>query len=113
VTWIEQEYRRRNPHGYWFEKDTMRFFNSQICEGVRQTGTQRIVFVTSERNPGILSGTVYPKCYSVRVMDHRGKINTVGPFCEWSKTQANKVARQMAMRDAYPGYDLAGRRVEA
>lgn len=115
MEWLEKEYLRRQGDrpAHWFDADTMRFFSSRVlgAEIHRQKGTARIVFVTSEQNDSPY--TDHPRRYSVRVMDHRGDIETVGPFCEWSRSKARQVARDLAARKPYPGHDLAGRRVEA
>ena len=121
MEWIEQEYMRRRglKPAHWFDADSMRFFRSRIvgvssmAQTLRQKGTQRIVFMTSEQNHSVLTDHTYPRRYSVRIMDHRGNINTVGPFCELTRSEARKLAKQIANRKPVDGFDLAGRRIHA
>lgn len=121
MEWIEQEYMRRRgmKPAHWFDKSSMRFFRTRIvgvssdAQTLRQKRTQRIVFMTSEQNTGGISGTVYPRRYSVRIMDHRGDIRTVGPFCELTRGEARKLAKQIANRRPVDGHDMAGRKIYA
>jgi len=69
----------------------MRFFRSRLV------GTQYLraedqawIFSSGERPPH------GPRRYSVSVLFADGRIARVGPFCEWGKTRALRVARQMA-----------------
>jgi len=88
---VETEYRNRNPRGYWFSPETMRFFRSRVSD--RQHWNRKLdryVFVSSEKPPH------GPRAYTVRVMDRRGEIHTVGPFCEMTGPVAHRHARELA-----------------
>ena len=104
---IKAFYHNRNPGGYWFEPDTMRFFKTRMGSEF-YAGTPNpdgpfeplggdwercpMVFVTSEKPPH------GPRAYSVRWLDSGGDISTVGPFCVWTRSVANRVARDIAYK---------------
>jgi membrane protease subunit (stomatin/prohibitin family) len=86
-----------NAHkGHYFDADTMRFFKSRVLWQVFP-GKDEVYFVTSERNTGILSGTNYPRKYTVRAYNpETDNIRTVPPFNELSKYKALRIARDLA-----------------
>ena len=57
--------------GYFFSRDTMRFFNSRIESELYNGGW----FVTSERFEDVFSDDVYPREYRVRWFDADSPIN--------------------------------------
>lgn len=83
---------KRNTTGYFFNKDTMSFFNSRVGEDVYR-GHNFVYFVTSEKN-----GYNAPRFYTVRRFncETRG-IETVGNFQAYkSRNGAHKQAERMA-----------------
>lgn len=93
---IQAEYKRRRAEagkdGHWFDESTMRFFGSRIgathVVGDYETGLW--VFVTSEQPP------YGPRGYTVHRMTPDGSISDIGPFCQWTRSVANRVARDLA-----------------
>ena len=72
--------------GHWFERDSMRFFGSNI-EGGPYNGRY---FVTSEVDPG------GKKAYSVREAADDGGVSTVGDFHAYgTKAEAVRAAKAM------------------
>ena len=104
---VQTEYKNRNPSGHWFDDDTIRFFRTRMGPEYWVRTSDKpddfvFVFVTSEQNQGFMSGTTYPRRYTVRYMDARGEIDTLGPFCELSRPVALRIAKQIATQ----GYAL-------
>lgn len=60
----------RGEQGYWFSKETMRFFRSSVVSGVLHGR----YFITSETSPS------EECCYTVRECLKDGSIQTIGPF---------------------------------
>ena len=80
---------------FWFSKDTLRFFNSEVYSGVYGSG----LFITSERMELHM-----PKLYSVRYARPDGDIATVGKFQGHNTLGwARKAAKQWAAIDAFFG----------
>lgn len=84
---------QRNHRGYWFSKDTMRFFQSRISETVYY-GKDLIFFVSSERQ-----GYDHPRLYTVRAYDPKtDSIDTVGEFQAYkSRSGAAYAAEKVAL----------------
>lgn len=81
----------REAKGYFFSKDTMRFFKSRILQDVYQ-GVGGVYFVTSERFDNNT-----PRLFTVRKYDPETRmINTAGDFNQLSRYQAIKSAKQLA-----------------
>ena len=78
---------------YFFSPSTMRGFNSRICGDM-----QGKYFISSEKNTGILSGTNYPRLYTVREVSEDFGIKTVGKFQEYSSISAAKTAIKHLLR---------------
>lgn len=78
--------------GYFFSRDTMRFFNSRIESELYNGGW----FVTSERFEDVFSDDVYPREYRVRWFDADNPLNieSVGDTHE-SKAGAVEAIRAM------------------
>lgn len=92
----------------WFDPGALRFFRSRVAQSAYQASNSRLAFFTSsEQNPGGLSGTRYPRLYSVRVADlDTGCITTVGAFQGYETgAQANSAAKRAAYLD---GHRMAG-----
>lgn len=93
---VQSEYRNRNPRGHWFDASSTRFFKTRMGaehgRWVRHGRDRKLVyvFVTSEKGP---SGV---RRHSVRFMDKAGEIRTVGDFNAYSRSVANRIARQLA-----------------
>lgn len=66
--------RRRGYH--FFDKSTLRFFNSVVYNNVR-TGTTGWYFVTSEQFED------NPRRFTVRKMDESSRVATIGRFMEY------------------------------
>ncbi len=85
---------RQKMDGHFFDKDTMRFFNSRILETVYQ-GPGGVFFVTSERFVG--STYTGPRLYTVRKFNpETGDIGTHGEYNKITKYQAIKAATEAA-----------------
>lgn len=88
VNSIKDAVRAKGSH--WFDPDTMRSFGTRVGDTVYQ-GPGGIYFVTSEKPPH------GPRSYSVRQFTPKtADIGTVGEFCELSKAQATRQAKQLA-----------------
>ena len=81
---------RRNGN-YFFDRATMRFFNSRIVPKVY--GGR--IFLTSEQFVPS-SGIPGPRLYTVRLARSNGEIETVGPFNELLRPHAQRLARLLA-----------------
>ena len=76
---------------HWFERSTMRFFNSQVESGLYGGH----YFVTSER-----MDLDRPKRYSIRVVKNDGTIDTYGDFQLFTNLQAARnSAKALARSD--------------
>lgn len=74
-----------NPRGHWFDKDTMRFFNTRVQHSLIKTVNKVVYFVTSEK---YLDD---PRRYSLRSMSLvTGNMDTIGEFNEMTRSQAVK-----------------------
>ena len=86
---LQIEYKNRNNgHGHFFDAATMRFFKSRI--GIIRSKDDDYYFVTSERPPH------GPRQFSVRHMDIKGSIKTIGEFCSLTRYMAEKTVKQLA-----------------
>lgn len=77
----ELEELNRQNGGYWFSRDSMRFFGTRIESGV----IRGRYFITSEQPP---HGS---RKYSVRSFDAQGSVDTVGDFCSF-RSKADAIA---------------------
>lgn len=91
---VETDYYVINPGGHFFDRDTMRFFSSRLLTQYYVAKVGAFVFVTSERDTS--ATTHQPRAYTVRVMDRSGWIETVGDFNSYTKSVAERMARQLA-----------------
>ena len=85
----------RRHSGYFFSKDTMRFFRSRVLWQVF-AGTKEVYFVTSEQ---FQSSTGYraPRKYTVRAYNpETDDIRTVQPFNDLTRSRALRIARDLA-----------------
>ncbi len=86
---LEIEYRNRTQGvGHWFDPETMRFFKSRI--GIIRSKGDDYYFVSSEKPP---HGN---RAFSVRHMDIKGDIKTIGEFCSFTKYMAEKRVKELA-----------------
>ena len=77
---------------HFFERSTMRFFDSRIASRHPIGGRY---FVTSER-----FSLAYPRLYTVRECGENGHVNTVGKFQAYITVEAAKrAAEQLARED--------------
>ncbi len=88
---IECEYRNRNPHGHWFDPDTLRFFKSRI--GALRVIGKIWLFISSEKGPH------GPRAYTVRRMDEKGSIDNVGEFMEHTRGSAPGALKRAAEKE--------------
>jgi len=72
---------------HWFERSTMRFFNSVIESGLLRGR----FFITSERRE-----LDFPKRYTVRRAQADGSIETVGTFQGYSDIELARIAVHIA-----------------
>jgi hypothetical protein len=80
--------------GHWFERSTLRFFNSRILAKVYQ-GPGGIYFVSSEQFVG--SQGAAPRKFTVRQFDPKtGDVDTVGEFNELTMSEAKAGAKALA-----------------
>ncbi len=84
---------------YFFEPDTMRFFNSRV--GSKVYGGR--YFITSEQREPYpyrdMSGNLQPateRRYTIREAMPDGSISTVGDFHSLSKSEAKREAKRLA-----------------
>jgi hypothetical protein len=84
--------------GFWFDRDTMRYWSCRVLSDFRRLDDSTALFITSE-NPDP-HGRNRQRRYTVRkaslrVIDDEGRmkmdIYDVGPFCELSKYEAKKL----------------------
>jgi hypothetical protein len=81
---------------YFFAPDTMRFFDSHVLHTVYE-GNGGIFFVTSERCT--IRNFSSPRKYTVREFDPlSGNVFTYGPFNEYDRRTAHKVAKLASQR---------------
>ncbi len=85
---IEIEYRNRNRSGHWFDESTLRFFKSRI--GALKIVGEIWLFISSEKSPN------GPRGYSVRRMDEKGEISTVGEFMGHTRGSASGALERAA-----------------
>ena len=76
---------------HWFERSTMRFFNSVIESRLMDGG----FFITSERME-----LEFPKRYTVREAMPDGDIKTVGQFQGYSDLELARIAVRIAQSQA-------------
>ena len=85
---------RHKMDGHFFDRDTMRFFDSRILETVYQ-GPGGVYFLTSERFHG--STTTGPRLYTVRKFNpETGDIGTYGGYNQMTKYAATAAAKNAA-----------------
>ena len=83
----------RNAGKHYFDTGTMQFFRSRVLSYVFE-GSKGVYFVTSEKNKGMLSGTDYPRRYTVRKFNPEdATVDTFGPFNKVRKDKALRAAR--------------------
>lgn len=76
---------------HWFDRDSIRFFNSRLSAEVHPTGSPYVyLFVSSERCDW---GDNHPRLYSVRSYDLRsGSVDTIGEFQGYATARAARKA---------------------
>lgn len=81
----------RDAGFHFFDRDTMRFFDSRILSQV-YSGPGGVFFVTSERGPA------GPRGYTVRQRLENGDVTTAQgcPINKWDKIRAQRVAHKLA-----------------
>ncbi len=85
---LKTEYKNRTDgKGHFFDADTMHFFKSRI--GLVRLKGDDWYFTTSERPPH------GERMFSVRKMDTKGKIKTVGEYCSMTRYQAEKLLKEL------------------
>lgn len=88
-----ETYRARSSGGHFFDRDTMRFFNSRVMrERLYNATTTDVYFVTSE-----VDFYGRDRRYTVRVLRAEGSIDEVGAFRQY----ASRNGAVRAMRKAY------------
>lgn len=65
---IRRAYYERNPHGHWFDADTMRFFKTRLPRHGLQWADGTLTFVTSEKGPDEV------RRWSVRILKPDGTL---------------------------------------
>ena len=92
LTEVKQE--NKAIGNYWFERSTMRFFNSVIESRLMADG----FFITSERME-----LNFPKRYTVRRAQEDGSIMTVGKFQGYSDLKLARIAVHIAQAQSDRG----------
>lgn len=79
----------RQTGNHFFDRETMRHWNSRICDSLTRTLYDgRVWFITSEKMPDDGEGNTFPRLYKVRramMIDNRLLIDTIGGEHESSK----------------------------
>lgn len=86
--YLEGEVRKRAEKGspHFFDRDTMRFFSSKVSELMWSVGDLKdyqkndIYFITSEQDKGTIQHAGSVRAFTVRKIDEKGDIETVGDF---------------------------------
>lgn len=81
---IQNEHKTLQPNSYWFSPETMRFFKCRLPDFGYLLGDD-YYFITSEKCPQGL------KLSSIRKMDSKGNIETIGDFHSLTRTQARRI----------------------
>ena len=91
--YLEDEVRSRSDRkgGYFFDKDSMRFFSSRVSELMWQKGgsndpsykTKDIYFITSEADRGYIKHSGSTRAFTIRKANADGDIKTVSEFQEY------------------------------
>ena len=84
----------KSPH--WFDRDTLRFFNSRISERVYPV-PGGAYFVTSEKYSRYDNS---PRLYTVRHCTLEGDINTIGEFQQYQSAPQAHYAALRLQREA-------------
>lgn len=85
----------RYHRGHYFDKDTMRFFDSRVLLDV-YPGKHEVYFVTSERFKDSV-GIKFPRAYTVRAFNpSTDAVRTVPPFNKLTRSRALRIARNLA-----------------
>lgn len=80
---LQKDYYHKTK-GHWFDKDTMRFFNSRLSDILLYLGTDKILFFSSELGPNQAM-----RMYSIREYTvSTGAIETIGVGFQGYKTLA-------------------------
>ncbi len=75
---------------YFFERSSMRFFNSKVAS---QTVIHGCYFITSEQ---FCDGSyVAPRKYTIRQVNEQGHVSTVGDFQAYATVEEAKVAARL------------------
>ena len=89
---LRSEYKNRNPEGHFFDKETMRFFDSRICYASVRIKDADWYFITSEKCDFVGDPD---RMYTVRKMKLDGNIETIGEFNTLTKYQAEKLLNEL------------------
>jgi hypothetical protein len=88
---IKMIYGNRKPEGHFFDKDTMRFFDSRLSgKGYKIIPTKNVYFITSEQYHD--SQGSRPRKYSIRVIEKEGNVKTIGEFQQYDSMESAKNA---------------------
>lgn len=86
---------KRKHKGFWFSKDTMRFFKSKLVQDVFPANKGKVYFVSSEKGPDMVR-KFSVRCYNLAT----DSISTVGEFGGYeTKTKALTAALNVAYDD--------------
>lgn len=97
---------RAHHTGHWFDRDTMRFFNSRLPADSSPLIHGRY-FISSEKRDGVYISSGYvpgsPRAFTIREVLSDGSIQTVGEFQGYStRARAERAARGLTPdRSAY------------
>ena len=80
---------------YFFDKDSMRFFNSRVLELAWQKNNE-IYFITSEADSGRIQHKGSIRAFTVRKLTVNGGIDTIGEFQGYAtKREAQKAIMEI------------------
>jgi hypothetical protein len=82
MSFIRRKYSELNPDGHWFDRSSMRFFNTRLPQIGYMAHDGTCLFVTSEQPPRHSDGSLSPRKFSVRALRTDGRMDTIGKF--WS-----------------------------
>jgi len=89
---VLQRYKQVAPLGTFFSPEAMGYFNSHMPNQAYRVPDGPVFFCTSE----VENDRTFRR-YTVRKMDwETGEIETIGPFCQYDRSEANAMARMQA-----------------
>lgn len=97
---LVNQYQYHNS-GHFFDRDTMRFFNSRVTSNYHRLSDTQAAFITTEKGPNGVRAATIRIATLVRSSNGRIKIKieTYSKFNELSLEQAKSILRNAKMND--------------